>query len=137
VPASNRQRPSLQETRSLAVRSRVAVVAAMPAQRETMSPLRSSKTIALPAQVVGLSALRPPPTARAPTGTSGERPSEPRGRPAPAPTASAPDQIGSLRAITLSSTIRRAAPPRSAHSTATVAILAPASAPSSMLRTIR
>jgi hypothetical protein len=95
----------------------------MPVQRETISPLLSSKTIAVFADVVGLSALRPLPSERAVTGTSGERPSEPRGTPAPAPTASAPDQSGSLRAITLSRTIRCVVPARSAHSTATVAVL--------------
>ena len=109
----------------------------MPAHRDTISPLRSSKTIAVLPEVVGFSALRPSPSERAVTGTNGERPSLPRGMPAPAPTASAPDQIGSLRAITLSRTIRCVAPARSAHSTATVVPLAPAKAASSMPRTIR
>ena len=127
----------LQAARSLLERSRVAVVAAIPVQRETISPLRSSKTIALPPEVVVFSALRPPPSERAVTGTYGDRPRLPRGTPRPAPTASAPVQSGSLRPITLSRTIRCATPPRSAHSTATDAAFAPAKAASSMPRTMR
>ena len=98
VPARSCQRPRCTPRGRSATRSRVAVVAAMPLQRETISPLRSSKTIAVPPEVVGFSALRPPPSERA-----GHRHERASGRgcredtPAPAPTASAPDQSGSLR----------------------------------------
>ena len=102
-----------------------------------MLPVASSKTMAVLPEMDVFSTLRPSPSDFAVTGMPLERAKAPRGAPAPAPSASAPDQAGSLRAMTLSRTTRCVAPLRSFHSTATEVPFAPANAASSTCRMTR
>ena len=137
--SSNRAAPS-QALRSDRARLRVAVAAAMPAQRSTMAPLRLSNTQAIVPCASGFHALRPSPRSRAEAGMAGARPNAPRGACTPPllpPTASAPEYMGSLAATRVSTTMRWGRPRRSSQPMAIDSALAPTMASGSTRRSTR
>jgi hypothetical protein len=87
VPATSSQRPPSHRASAAIERSRDVVVAAMPSQQPTTTPVRLSNSSTVGPRSTGFQALRRSPRLRAVSGSAGERSEAPRGVPSIAPMA--------------------------------------------------